>query len=118
MKLFYMVLMSTLQKLIENNNRSGKRTFSLLYDLPDNATPDTKVLVCLILKDDADDGAFEKISGVEILGDPLSRTAENIKVKPEHATALAHMGVKQGDSLVDLVVAAGKMHPMMKVRGI
>lgn len=118
MKSFYMVPYSTVLGAIEKNNLTGKRNFQFYYDTPENVQPDTKVLVCLEARDDGDEAVFSGLPGVEVLGDPLSRSAAQTVIKTEHIQALSHVGVKQGDSLVELAVAAGKMHPIMRVRGI
>jgi len=118
MKTFFLVLYSTVLGVIEHNNILGKRSFAFHYDIPEAVQPDTKVLLCLVERDDADVGVFTQLPGVEVLGDPLSSEDAKKKLTQEQVQWVSHMGVKQGDTVVDLAVAAGKMHPIMRVRGI
>ena len=75
--------------------------------------PDGRILLMANFNDEAGEVLFTSDDQVETLPDPYF--AGNQPLEAKHLSAVAHLGL-EGNTVLHLARAAGKMHPLMKLR--
>jgi hypothetical protein len=105
MKSFYITDRET---LLKHKDFFHPELGSSYIDLPDGG-----ILAAIEFHADAHQDRFEAEEKVASLPHPIFEG--NVPLKQEHADRLAHIGIKRGHNVVDVIRFAGKHQPGMRI---